>query len=171
MMNMGVTMAMQIILFIAMISTGLMTGIFFTWSNAVTPGIGKLDDKGYLSSLQAMNRVILNPLFYVAFFSPVITILMSIFIAYNSANIVIFQLLVLSSLLYFCGVILVTIMGNIPINNALHRFNIVTASSNNSFQFRDKIEHKWNRFNLIRSVTSFISFVVLSFCCFLLQGT
>ena len=29
--------------------TGLSAGLCFTWSNAITPGIGRLDDVGYLS--------------------------------------------------------------------------------------------------------------------------
>ena len=49
-----------IILASAILSTGLMAGIFFTWSNAVKPGIGKLSDIEYLKALQSMNRVILN---------------------------------------------------------------------------------------------------------------
>ena len=49
-----------IILASAILLTGLMAGIFFTWSNAVKPGIGKLSDLEYLRSLQSMNRVILN---------------------------------------------------------------------------------------------------------------
>ena len=47
-------MSMQpIVLAAAMLLTGIMAGIFFTWSNAVMPGIGKLDD---LEFLQALNR-------------------------------------------------------------------------------------------------------------------
>ena len=33
-----------IILTLAILFTGLMAGIFFTWSNAVKPGIGKLSN-------------------------------------------------------------------------------------------------------------------------------
>ena len=43
--------------------TGLTAGLCFTWTNAVTPGIGRLDDLGYLQSFQEMNRAIINPLF------------------------------------------------------------------------------------------------------------
>ena len=41
-----------LILASAILSTGLMAGIFFTWSNAVKPGIGKLSDLEYLKALQ-----------------------------------------------------------------------------------------------------------------------
>ncbi|WP_103867387.1 hypothetical protein [Aquimarina sp. I32.4] len=56
-----------IILMIAIVSTGGMAGIFFTWSNAVKPGIGKLTDLEYLKALQSMNRVILNTTFRIIF--------------------------------------------------------------------------------------------------------
>ena len=46
-----------LILASAILSTGLMAGIFFTWSNAVKPGIGKLSDLEYLKALQSSNRV------------------------------------------------------------------------------------------------------------------
>ena len=45
----------SMILASAILLTGLMAGIFFTWSNAVKPGIGKLSDIEYLRSLQSMN--------------------------------------------------------------------------------------------------------------------
>ena len=56
-----------IILALAILLTGLMAGIFFTWSNAVKPGIGKLSDIEYLRALQSMNRVILNNAFKIIF--------------------------------------------------------------------------------------------------------
>lgn len=56
-----------IVLATATCLTGLMAGIFFTWSNAVKPGIGKLTDLEYLKSFQSMNRVILNIPFKVLF--------------------------------------------------------------------------------------------------------
>ena len=37
---------------ISIISTGMMAGIFFTWTNAVKPGIGKLDNLSYLKAFQ-----------------------------------------------------------------------------------------------------------------------
>jgi uncharacterized membrane protein len=53
-----------IILASAILLTGLMAWIFFTWSYAVKPGIGELSDIEYLRSLQSMNRVILNKLLH-----------------------------------------------------------------------------------------------------------
>ena len=63
-----------LILASAILSTGLMAGIFFTWSNAVKPGIGKLNDIEYLKALQSMNRVILNIQFKIVFFISIISV-------------------------------------------------------------------------------------------------
>ena len=63
-----------IILALAILLTGLMAGIFFTWSNAVKPGIGKLSDIEYLRALQSMNRVILNNAFKIIFLGAIIVV-------------------------------------------------------------------------------------------------
>ena len=52
--------------------TGLMAGIFFTWTNAVKPGISKLRDLEYLKSFQSMNRVILNIPFKLLFIGAIL---------------------------------------------------------------------------------------------------
>ena len=63
-----------IILATAILLTGLMAGIFFTWSNAVKPVIGKLSDLEYLRALQSMNRVILNKAFIGMFLGALIAV-------------------------------------------------------------------------------------------------
>ena len=63
-----------IILAAAILFTGLMAGIFFTWSNAVKPGLGKLSDIEYLKAFQSMNRVILNNAFRIVFAGAIIAV-------------------------------------------------------------------------------------------------
>ena len=155
-------------LFIATISTGLMAGIFFTWTNAVTPGIGKLKDIEYLSALQAMNRVILNPAFYVLFICPVLTLPLAAVLNYNSEPALVFKLLLVASIIYLAGSFLVTILGNIPLNNLLHRSDLEKFSLENAKDLRSEIEEKWNTFNLIRTITSFIAFILLLITCFII---
>ena len=57
-------------LVLTILVTGLSAGLCFTWSNAVTTGIGRLDNFSYLSAFQQMNRTILNPVFFIVFFGP-----------------------------------------------------------------------------------------------------
>jgi uncharacterized membrane protein len=40
----------NVILLFATLLTGLLAGVFFTWTNAVTTGIGRLNDVSYLKA-------------------------------------------------------------------------------------------------------------------------
>ena len=148
-------------LVVAIVSTGLMAGIFFTWSNAVKPGIGTLDDMTYMKAFQAMNRLILNPLFYIVFILPVLSIAISTYMSFGSTKEYVFELLLTATLIYCLGVFLVTIAGNIPLNELLEHTDLEKISQIELSDLRGKIETKWNSFNLVRTISSFIAFVLL----------
>ena len=141
-----------------------MSGIFFTWTNAVKPGIGKLDNITYLNAFKSMNKVILNPLFFIVFILPILTIPISTYLSFDSTKNYVFELLLISSIIYFTGVFLVTVLGNIPLNELLDRTDLNKLSQKELDTFRKKIENKWNKFNLVRVLTSFISFLLLTIC-------
>ena len=141
-----------------------MSGIFFTWTNAVKPGIGKLDNITYLNAFKSMNKVILNPLFFIVFILPILTIPISTYLSFDSTKNYVFELLLISSIIYFMGVFLVTVLGNIPLNELLDRTDLNKLSQKELDTFRKKIENKWNKFNLVRVLTSFISFLLLTIC-------
>ena len=147
-------------LVIAVLFTGLSAGLCFTWTNAVTPGIGRLDDLGYLQSFQQMNRTILNPVFFVVFFGPFFLNLINIYLFKNAPSTLIW-LLILATACYFFGVVLVTIFGNVPLNDMLDKTDLGIASIDDLRQLREKFEVKWNRLHSIRTFTSIISFLLL----------
>ena len=159
-----------LIIIVATLSTGLMAGIFFTWTNAVKPGIGTLDDMTYMKAFQAMNRLILNRLFYIVFILPVLTISISTYMSFGSTKLYVFELFLLSTLLYMLGVFLITILGNIPLNELLENTDLEKISLTELSDLRGKIENKWNNFNLIRTVSSFISFLLLVICLFFIKN-
>ena len=140
--------------------TGLSAGLCFTWTNAVTPGIGRLDDLGYLQSFQQMNRTILNPVFFIVFFGPFFLNLISIYL-FKSNSSHLLWLLILAGVLYFFGVLVVTVFGNVPLNEMLDKTDLGIASIDELRQLREKFEVKWNRLHSIRTFTSIISFILL----------
>lgn len=141
--------------------TGLSAGLCFTWSNAVTPGIGKLNDIGFLQSFQKMNRAIINPIFIIVFFGPLLLNLLNIYLLKGTSS-TIMWLLIIAMGFYFFGVVLVTIFGNVPLNEMLDKTDLDAASAEELKQLRDKFEVKWNRLHIIRTVTSCISFLLLT---------
>ncbi len=55
------------LLLITTLSTGLMAGLFYSWTISVTPGLARLNDENYLRAFQSMNRAIINPVFLIVF--------------------------------------------------------------------------------------------------------
>lgn len=153
-----------IIVVLATLLTGLTAGLCFTWNNAVTPGIGQLADIGYLRSFQEMNRSIINPTFILVFFGPVFLQIANIFLFRTSSSAIIWMV-VASAVLYIIGVVLVTIFGNVPLNELLDKTDLMQASAEELKLLRDKFEIKWNRLHLIRTITATLSFLILLIIC------
>ena len=150
-----------IILASAIILTGLMAGIFFTWSNAVKPGIGKLSDIEYLRALQSMNRVILNNAFRIIFLGAIIAVALVPVFYFNLYPKNIFWLFVFTLVIYWIGVFGVTVSGNIPLNEILDKTNLESITLEEIKTLRKSIELKWNNYNLIRCISSGITFILL----------
>jgi uncharacterized membrane protein len=150
-----------IILASAILLTGLMAGIFFTWSNAIKPGIGKLNDLEYLRALQSMNRVILNKAFMGIFLGSIIAVALVPVFYFKLFPNNIFWIFVLALVTYWIGVFGTTAFGNIPLNEILDKVNLEPLNLEEITALRTRIEVKWNNLNLIRSISSGITFALL----------
>lgn len=51
----------------ALITTGLLAGLYYGWAVSVMPGLARVDDVTFVESIQEMNEAIVNPAFMVAF--------------------------------------------------------------------------------------------------------
>lgn len=150
----------HIVTIVLVLLLGLSSGLCFTWANSVTPGIGQLDDFGYLSAFQQMNRSIINPLFILVFFGPFFLGFINLYLYKNASNTIIW-FLILAIAIYFFGVLLVTIFGNVPLNEILDKTDLSKACLEDLKQLREQFEDKWNRLHLIRTINSAVAFLLL----------
>jgi uncharacterized membrane protein len=150
----------QVSVFLATLLTGLSAGILFTWANAVTTGLARIDNLSYLKAFQQINRTILNPLFFVVFVGAGAVLLASVYFARTQASVV-WWLVIIAALFYLLGVLLPTGIGNIPLNNMLDQANLGNISLGDAQQLRTRFEQPWNNFHLLRTVCSTCSFVLL----------
>lgn len=139
---------------------GLTAGIFYCWSVSVTKGLALLPDKEYITAFQALNRAILNPLFFFCFFGSIILLPVSTWQAWQSQVPARFWLLLSASVVYIVGVMGVTMAGNVPLNESLDVFDITKATIAEIAQKRLGFEGPWNNLNTIRTITSIVSFVL-----------
>jgi len=147
-----------IVLAAAIVLTGITAGIFFTWSNAVMPGIGKLDDLEFLQAFKSMNRVILNKAFLSVFGGAMIAVFLLPIFHFTAFPEVLFWFYVATFLIYAVGVFGVTVNGNVPLNELLDGTHLDQLSVPEIKALRETIESRWNSYNLIRTACSTITF-------------
>jgi len=103
----------------AALGCGLMAGLFFAFSIAVMGGLARIQPAEGIAAMQSINRVILNPLFAIAFFGTAAVCLV-LFVGsawtlrhpgalYEAAG----------AALYLLGCIVVTLVFNVPLNEEL----------------------------------------------------
>ena len=158
-----------ILLAITTISLGLSTGFFYTWTFSVVGGIGRLDDRCYLLAMQAMNRAILNPGFFLVFLGSILMLPVTLWCYYQPPLGCQFWYITAAAAVYFPGTILLTFLGNVPMNNQLDRFDIEAAKGEERREMRNFFERRWNRFNVVRTITSTTAFIMMVLAC--LQGS
>ncbi|WP_299224442.1 DUF1772 domain-containing protein [uncultured Psychroserpens sp.] len=150
----------HIVLLVLIVFTGLSAGLCFTWSNAVTPGIGRLDDLGFLKAFQEMNRAILNPIFFLIFFGPVLLNGIILYLNRHNLNVIVW-LLIVTLVIYFLGVVMVTIFGNVSLNEMLDEIHLCALDPEELKSLRESFEERWNKLHFVRTVTSTVTFIIL----------
>lgn len=149
-----------IVLMLGILFTGLTAGLCFTWSNAITSGIGRLDDLGFLQSFQAMNRAIINCSFLITFFGPVILLFINVYLHRNAHPTTLWSF-ILAAILFFIGIGLITVFKNVPLNELLDKTMLENLSVIELKELRTKFEQPWNRWHIQRTIASFTSFLLL----------
>lgn len=150
----------SLVLLVSLLLTGLTAGLCFTWSNAVTPGIGRLSDQGFLQAFQEMNRVIINPAFLIIFMGPAILLFVNAY-QFRGENNFVFYSFLLAAIVYFTGVAMVTVFKNVPLNEMLDKTNLESATKAELALLREKFEQPWNSWHIVRTITSVTAFVAL----------
>jgi uncharacterized membrane protein len=151
----------QILYGTSILLTGLLAGLFFGFQCSIINGLGALGNKEYLLSFQSINRVIQNPVFFLSFMGPVIVLPITCYLNYKIGGSDLFPYILSATIIYLIAVFGITIACNVPLNELLDGFNIQSASDNQLQDMRLKFEAGWNKWHLVRTIASIISFIAL----------
>ncbi|MDJ0767862.1 MAG: DUF1772 domain-containing protein [Ilumatobacter sp.] len=152
--------AARVTLAVATLLVGLAAGFFFTYEASVTLGLAEVDDVTYVRTFQAINETVRNAWFGIVFFGSVPALVVAV--AANRREPAVRLALIGASLVLHLATITVTATGNLPLNDDLASYEQVDATS--AAAARADFESDWNRFNLIRALTSGASFACLVAC-------
>jgi uncharacterized membrane protein len=147
-----------------------MSGLFYSYSFSVTPGLGRLPDDQYILAMQLINRAIQNPIFFISFFGVLILLPIVTYLKYSQPISIVFWFLLAATIIYFTGAFLVTAIGNIPLNNSLEKFDLTKATKESISAQRAIFEKKWNNLNLVRTVSSLLAFICTLLACLTSYG-
>jgi uncharacterized membrane protein len=135
----------------ATLGCGLIAGVFFAFSTFVMNALAQRPPKEGIAVMQALNITAINPLFMSALFgTAVVCIFLAIFsvLKWHQPST---SLLLLGSQLYLLGAVGVTIVFNVPMNDALAK---VEPSSAEGASLWANYLTNWTFWNHIRTVTA-----------------
>jgi uncharacterized membrane protein len=108
----------EILIFTAALGCGLAAGVFFAFSSFVMPALARLPAAQGIAAMQAINVAAITPVFMTALFGTAVAC--AVLAAWALVRRPPEAPLVLGGgVLYLAGTILVTIVGNVPKNEAL----------------------------------------------------
>ncbi len=105
-------------LFVAL-GCGLIAGVFFAFSTFVMNALARLPPAQGIAAMQAINIMAINPLFMVALLGTAATCTSLAVSALLNWHQLSAAYLLFGCLLYLVGTVMVTIVFNVPLNNAL----------------------------------------------------
>ena len=135
--------------FVSALGSGLIAGLFFAFSTSVMGALGRLPPAHGMAAMNAINVVIINPWFMLAFFGTAAACLAALVLAILNWSAGGTGWIVGGALLYLGGSIGVTMALNVPLNNAL-----ASAAGDEAPHVWAGYLTDWTRWNHVRTVAS-----------------
>lgn len=139
----------------AVMGCGLMAGLFFAFSVCVMKALGQLPPSKGIAAMQAINAAILNPVFFAVFMGTAavcVLVLLACFLRWYPAPVS--RCLLAGSVVYLVGVLLVTAIVNVPLNDALAAVN---PDSSDSARLWAGYLTNWTAWNHVRTVAALVA--------------
>lgn len=135
----------------AAIGSGVMAGIYFTFSSFVMRSLEKLPRADGVAAMQSINRVILSSSFMPLFVgSTVLSASLAVWSLFRWGQHGSWAMLA-GGMIYVLGMFVCTAAFNVPLNNTL---DAVDPSSAEAGMVWSDYLHRWTRFNHLRTVAS-----------------
>jgi uncharacterized membrane protein len=131
----------------ATLTAGLMAGVYGIFALAIMPGLRATDDRTFVAAFQAIDRAIVNPLFMLWFFGPVVLAGVAAALLGGEGAVLPW---VAAALVLSLVVVVITFAVHLPLNDVLK-----AAAGADPAAARERFhETRWVAWNLVRTVLS-----------------
>lgn len=139
--------------------TGVVTGVFFAYSNSVLPGLTGTDPQTAIRGMVSMNQKILNPAFLLTFVGPpvvaVLTAVLLLVLGQRPAGV----LFLVAAAAYALGAFGPTMVVNVPMNESLAATGVPADPAEAARLWVDYAS-RWTAWNNLRAVASLVSLLL-----------
>lgn len=148
----------DLLLWFTMLSVGLMAGVYFTFSAFVMRALDVIGRPAGMLAMQSINKVIVRSSFLPLFFGSTLAAAVLAVIALLDTEQAGALYLLTGSATYVIGMFVVTLAGNVPLNNALDAADPASAEGEAMWQ---RYMSRWVAWNHVRTVACTVSLGLL----------
>lgn len=146
------------LLFASVIGAALVSGIFYAFSTFVMRALARLAPSDGIAAMQSINIVVINPVFFLAFFGTGVLCVAATVAALLSETEMSPALVIAGAALYLFGCIGVTMARNVPLNNRLAQADPADAEA--LWNLYLTLWTRWNHLRTVASVAAAVAFAL-----------
>lgn len=139
------------LLFVAAVGCGVMAGVYFAFSVFVMSALSRIDAASGITAMNLINTVILRSLFMPLFFGTTVAALVLAVLALFRWGTPGASMMLAGGALYVLGMFVVTVVRNVPLNNALEAAD---PSSPDGAAIWSRYLREWTTWNHVRTIAS-----------------
>lgn len=156
--------------FSGLILSGAIFGFFYAWVCSTMWGLDAADPKVAIAAMQAMNASVRNAVFAPAFFGTPVVLLLTAVLAFCTKRGDVCWPFAAAGVIYFTGGMLLTILVNVPMNEALALLDIPEDPGAAARIWGD-YSPRWQVWNQTRTLVSGIALCLAGYGLMRLGGT
>jgi uncharacterized membrane protein len=138
----------------ALLGSALVGGIFFAFSSFIMKALEGVPSAEGIGAMQSINVVVINPSFLGAFFGTAVLALVAGGLALASWGSPSASYFLGGALFYLVGTILVTMFGNVPLNN---RLAAESATDSGTQEVWEHYLDRWTMWNHVRTAAAMVA--------------
>ena len=136
------------------IACAVVAGVFFAFSSFVMGALMRLPPAQGIAAFQSINIVVINPVFMTALFGTGVACAAWILYAVTQSHGAASACLIVASLSYLLGTIVVTVVCNVPLNDALAAMD---PASGNAASLWLEYARRWTAWNHVRTISGIVA--------------
>jgi uncharacterized membrane protein len=137
--------------FIAILGSGLIAGVFYAFSTFIMKALARVAPSEGIAAMQSINVVVINPMFLGVFMGMVLVCITLIILSILRWNRPGSGFIIAGCVLYLVGTFLVTMFGNVPLNDALAK---VSAGDPAAVANWSNYVRRWTLWNHVRTAAA-----------------